>query len=79
MFHNLAVFQPEDINDGVARVTNQADPMAVKDDEIAVCKRALDFAMSIRMIVANPLGEPANSLLAVFDERVVLPVVFASV
>jgi hypothetical protein len=48
-------------------------------DEIAVCKRALDFAMRVRMIVANPLGELANSLLAVFDERVVLPVVFASV
>ena len=79
MFHNLAVFQPEDINDGVARVANQAYPMAVQNDEIAVCKRALDFAMRIRMIVANPLGELAKSLLAVFDEQVVLPVVFATV
>jgi hypothetical protein len=41
MFHDLSVFQPEDINDSVARVANQADPMTVQNNEIAVCKRAL--------------------------------------
>ncbi len=80
MFHDLAVLQPEDVNDRIAWVVaDQADPMAVQDDEIAVRKRALDFSMGIRMVVANPLGELANSLQAVFHERVVLLVAFAAI
>jgi hypothetical protein len=41
---DLVVLKPEDVDDGVAVLSKEARPMAMKQDEIAVREHAFDFS-----------------------------------
>src|SRR5277367_3513615 len=77
---HLALFPPEDIDDGfAARTVRQAAPVAVEDDVITVREDALDLAMRVRMIGQNPGDELAYALHAVLDEGIMLAIPAAGI
>ena len=75
MFDHLAVFQPVDVDDGLAgRIVRQTVPVAVEDDVVAVREDALDLAVRLRTIGEERGNELAEALHAVLNERIVLDI-----
>src|SRR5262249_18197561 len=57
MLHDLAVLQPEDVDDGHAALARGANGMHVQDHEIAIDQRALDLALGVGELLAPELDE----------------------
>ena len=72
MFDRLTVFESEDIDVGAAPITGFADDVNLEDDEIAVCKNPLDFAMAPGETFAHRLDEPPQSFNVVLSISPVL-------
>src|ERR1700691_972336 len=79
MLNNPAALKPEDVNHSLAALTRDANPIAMHDDKVPVCENAFDVHTGTRIVVANPIDEFAQPVKSIFDHRIVLAVVLASV
>src|SRR6218665_1254520 len=71
---DLAVFQPEDVDDGVSAGAWLPHRMDMQDHEVAIDQRPLDLAVRLRIFLTQETDELAETIRAVRRIGVVLDV-----
>jgi hypothetical protein len=74
VFDDLAVLEPEDVDDGAATRVFLAHAVDVEDHVVAVGEGALDLAARVREFLAQEADEGLEAFDAVRRRRVVLDV-----
>ena len=79
MFYDFAIFNSEDVDDGVAVLAKEARVVAVKKNVVSLCKYTFNFAACIRIICGDPFDVVSKTVEAVCCKRRMLRVSFSAV
>jgi hypothetical protein len=79
MLDDLTAFETEDVNHSLAALAGHTNPIAVHDDEVSVGEDAFEVHVRTGVIIANPKNEFAHPVESVFNDRIMLAVIPASV
>ena len=75
MLDDLALFQPEDLDDGPAPSIGRPQGMDVQDHEVAIGQHALDLRVGVRVLGPKEVHEGGQPLQPIGHQGVVLAVV----